>query len=163
MPFQTLHDVPRGIARLLSAPRDLPPSAPWLDPPIAKSAAAPQHLALFAQYTEFLGDAMAIAEDWWQALIQGHLDEGKDRTRALEDAYERRYAGPASCPEIVWTLRKFWLDCVALNRTLTSAQQVPPEVFLLHWLDDGRHQQWIQVLSAMPYWPIGLDATGNWV
>jgi hypothetical protein len=163
MPFATVHDMQRGIVRLLSAPRDLPPSAPWVDPPLSVSAASPQHSQLFEEYKDYLGDAMKIAEDWWHSLIQGHMDDGMNRDDAIEEAYAGRYAGPVSCPEIVWTLRKFWLGCDTINRTVEPAEQVPPEVLLLHWLNDGQHPQWIQVLTGMPYWPVGLDESGRWV
>jgi hypothetical protein len=163
MPFSTNHDVPRGIQRLMSAPRDLPPSAPWEDPPIAKAAASGAHQELFDEYVEYLGDAIGIAEAWWQGLILGKMADGSDLKTAIEGAYERRFAGPACRPEVVWTLRTFWLSCVALNKDVPERQRVPPEVFLLFWLLDGKHDEWVQVISGMPYWPIGLDGKGNWI
>jgi hypothetical protein len=163
MPFATTHSVSRGIQRLMSAPRDLPASAPWTDPPVAREVASHAHQVLFAEYTEYLSEAIGIAEAWWQNLVLAKMSEGKDLNRAVEAAYERRFAGPACRPELVWTLRTFWLRCVAVNKELPEDERVPPEVFLLFWLMDGKHDEWVQVISGMPYWPIGLDRKGNWV
>lgn len=46
---------------------------------------------------------------------------------------------------------------------MDEEMSVPSEVLLLHWLLDGRHDSWIEALTCMPYWPIGLDGEGNWV
>lgn len=163
MPFTTVHNVQRGIARLMNAPRDLPATAPYADPPVALAHASSEHRELFADYTEVLEQALELAEDWWAGLIQAQRDNGLSDDDALEAVCSRRPAGPASRPEVVWTIRTHWLECVALNATLPEAQRIPPEVLLLHWLRDGEHDEWVQVLSGMPHWPIGLDADGNWV
>jgi len=147
----------------MSAPRDLPPSAPWIDPPISRAAASAAHQALFLEYTEFMADAIRLADIWWEGVIEARIRAGANRQAAIDSAYELRFAGPASSPELVWTLRTFWLRCVALNGELPEPQRVPPEVFLLYWLLDGQHDEWVQVISGMPYWPIGLDSNGNWV
>jgi hypothetical protein len=163
VPFNTVHDVGRGIARLMSAPRDLPPTAPYPDPPLALAQAAAEHQELFAQYCEILEASLELAEDWWARLIEARVSAGIDEDEALEAVYSARPAGPASRPEVVWTIRTHWLECVAINEAHPEAQRVPPEVFLLHWLRDGEHDEWVQVLSGMPHWPIGLDANGRWV
>lgn len=163
MPFVTRHDVARGVWRLLRAPRDLPPSAPWTDPPISRRRADDRYRELYDEYVEYLHDAMGIAEGWWAGLIQDARDAGLSEREALATAYDRRYAGPVTRPEVVWTVRTFWLKCVDLNRTMPEEARVPPEVLLLQWLLDDGHDEWVQVLTGMPYWPIGLDVNGNWV
>ena len=42
-------------------------------------------------------------------------------------------------------------------------QHIAPELSLLAWLRDGRHDSWVEVLTALPYWPVGLDAKGRWM
>ena len=163
MPFVTRHDVARGLWRLLAAPRDLPASAPWTDPPITRARASSAHRALFVEYLEYMHDAMALAETWWAGLIQAARESGLGEAEAVKKAYTRRFAGPVTRPEIVWTIRTFWLRCVEINHAVPDHERVPPEVFLLHWLADGEHDEWVQVLTAMPYWPMGLDEDGNWV
>jgi hypothetical protein len=163
MPFSTIHNVERGVRRLMSAPRDLPASAPWTNPPITRGAASPGHRALFDEYLRFMGDAIGIAEAWWAGKVGETAQSGARWRAAVTEAYALRFAGPASCPEVVWTIRTFWLRCVAANRDVPDVQRVPPEVFLLYWLLDGQHDEWVQVLTCMPYWPIGLDAQGRWV
>jgi hypothetical protein len=163
MPFATIHSVERGLRRLLLAPRDLPPSAPWTDPPISPRGASDEHVTLFREYVEYLADAMAIAEAWWDGLIALGREDGLDLQAAVAAAYERRFAGPASCAEVVWTIRTFWLRCVELNERTPYARRVPPEVLLLHWLWIDGHHEWVQVITGMPYWPIGLDGSGRWV
>ncbi len=163
MGFTTNHDVQRGLERLLSAPRDLPQSAPWREPPLEHAAASQAHRSLFRDYEEEMEELLDIAEQWWEDGIQRRKANGDPEAEIMEDAYRRSFAGPAGLSEMVWTIRKFWIACVAINEELPEAQRVPPEVFLLHWLDDGEHTDHIQVLTGMPYWPIGLDADGHWV
>jgi hypothetical protein len=41
---------------------------------------------------------------------------------------------------------------------------VPPQVFLFGWLvSEGGHDEWVEVMTAMPYWPIGLSEQGEWI
>ena len=82
---------------------------------------------------------------------------------AVENAYQTTLAGPAACSEIIWTVRKFWLECAKLNANHPTEMRVIPEVFLLQWLADDNQDEWVKVLSGMPYWPIGIDESGNWV
>ncbi len=162
MPFAIKHDVQRGIHRLMTAPRDLPGSAPWTDPPIAKAQASERHRQAHARYLELLDDALAIAEPWWNGIVEKYLDQGMKQERALKEAYHRRFAGPASMPELIWVVRNFWIECVAINEETPELQRVPPEVFLLHWLVQEQHTDAVAVLTGMPYWPIGLSADGRW-
>lgn len=163
MPFTTIHNVERGITRLMTAPRDLPATAPYNDPPIALADASTDHQELFEQYLEILEQALEISEQWWGRLFDAQRGDGLDEEAAIEAVYSRRPAGPASSPEVVWTIRTHWLECIAINTALPEAQRIPPEVVLLHWLQDGEHDEWVQVLSGMPHWPIGLDVDGQWV
>lgn len=163
MPFTTTHSIEKGIFRLLNAPRDLPASAPWREPPIERGVASDAYQRLFEEYEEDMEGAIDIAEQWWEDRIQARRVRGEDIQTILEESYCVSFAGPAGVGEVIWVVRKFWLRCVALNREMPEDQRVPPEVFLLHWLDDGQHTDHVQVLTGMPYWPIGLDEHGNWV
>ena len=164
MQFTTIHDVQRGIHRLLQAPRDVAVKNPveWKDPPATLHAATSRHQELFADYKEFLEEALEIAEEWWNDQIQVQLDDGLAPDAALNAVYANVFAGPAARPEVVWTLRTYWLKCDAINRETAVEEQVPPQVFLLSWLMDGSHDAWVQALTGLPYWPIGLSDSGQW-
>jgi len=141
----------RGIQRLLSAPLDLALSgAPVWDGRGAKPDG--KHNKLFAAYMKDLGKAVPKAMKFWQELAE---DDEKM-------AWRTRPAGPASDPRFVALIRQYWLACHELNQTLAPSQRVPPEVFLLEWLVDTGKQNLIDVLACMPYWPIGMDKSGNW-
>jgi hypothetical protein len=159
----TLHDSRIGVKRLLSAVRDLPESRSGGDPPISKREASVRHQQLFEQYEKALTIAIGIATPWWNGIVERTMARGGDQRAALRSAYMERPAGPASCPELVWVIRKFWLDCEAINAAVNPQDYVPPEVFLLGWLVDGQHEDMVRVVSGMPYWPIGLNELGEWV
>ena len=120
--------------------------------------------ALYLAYRRDLEAALRLAERWWSGVVKraspGLFSRKKD---ALSCAYEAAFAGPASCLELLGVVHGYWVSCVELNATLAEAVRIPPEVMLLHWLLDGKHDSWVQCLTGMPYWPIGLDADGRWV
>ena len=153
------HDVSKGITRLLSAPRDLPVMAEPAGPP-AQTGEADTHHRLFARYVAELQWAVAVAIPWWNALVRRRLERGENEQTAIRANYELRPAGPASRPEVVWVVRSFWLECARVNRSVAPDRSVPPEVFLLKWLESPEHKLLVAVLSGMPYWPIGLDEDG---
>lgn len=84
------------------------------------------------------------------------------RDEALDEAYAQRAAGPASAPEFVWFIRHFWLRVDALNRTLPLERRVAPQDLLLGWLAEAGDDESVELATAMPYWPIGLDDQGQW-
>ena len=165
MAFQPQHNVARGIQRLSLAPQDVPVRDPisWRDPPLRLDRATVRHQALFAEYKELLAEAMDIAEGWWDDMVQGAIDRGLSPPDAVKSAYAMAFAGPAARGEVVWTVRTYWLRCVALNREVAPDERVPPQVLLLRWLVDERQTKWVEILTGMPYWPIGLDEQGEWV
>ncbi|KIG12825.1 hypothetical protein DB30_00988 [Enhygromyxa salina] len=81
----------------------------------------------------------------------------------VEMAYLDAPVGPVADPHVIGVIRAYWLACEAINAKLPHSARVAPERMLLAWLVDGRHDSWVRLLTAMPYWPIGLDAEGRWV
>ena len=157
-----LHNVERGVRRLLTAPRDLPASVSWQEPHIAIGGASSKHQQLFNEYSASLEIAVGTAVKWWEGLIKARMKRGLSQEVALKEVDRSRLAGPVSNPEVVYVIRKYWLACVALNAYVHEPQVVPPEVFLLQWLVDEERELLVQVLSGMLYWPIGLDDDGHW-
>ena len=164
MPFHPVHNPKRGIQRLLEAPRDVPvrDPIPWRSPPIRNAAASPAHRALFADYKKHLDGAIRKALAWWDDMVKAAIDRGADPAAAEKEVYHRTFSGPAARGEVIWTLRTYWLKCVAANREVPVEQRVPPQVMLLGWLVDERLDEWVTVLTGLPYWPIGLE-DGEWV
>ena len=159
-----LHNVEKGVARLTGAPRDLPEAWPRRDPPITPIAAPAAPRELFAESERALAVVVKQALDWWkQRLAVMRRREGVNHKQALRLLYGETVAGPASAPQVVWVVRTYWLACEELNAPLPVAERVPPETFLIGWIADGNHPEALDVLSGMTYWPIGLDAGGNWV
>lgn len=163
MPLTTIHSVDKGIFRLMNAPRDLPLSAPLREPPITPSEASELHRAAFTDYLADMAEVYDFASKWWEATLDGIVEEsGVSRAEAAKIAINRRFAGPAALPAVVWIVRTYWLKCVEINQSVPEFQRVPPEVFLLKWLSDRGEGDWVKLLSCMPYWPIGLDENGKW-
>jgi len=152
---EVLHDVDLGVLRLLSAPADLRPT---------NSTPRPNsvHVAAHRAYCRDLEHALIEAERWWRGLVRDSTSQGRGDDEALEDAYAFCIAGPAGHGQVLGVLQTYWALCEQLDATLPAEQYVAPELFLLDWLRDGKHESWVRILSGLPYWPIGLDAEGNW-
>jgi len=147
----------------MNAPRDLPESIHWREPPMMLSEASEPHRSAFTNYLEEMTEIYDLACKWWEGSLDGIMEEkGISRGRAVKIAISQRMAGPAALPDLVWLLRTYWLKCVEINRGVSEALRVPPEVFLLKWLIDRGEAEWVKLLSCMPYWPIGLDENGKW-
>ena len=157
------HDVEFGLRRLLSAPKDLPCAIEWSEPGPLISSAGPEHLQLFNDYLQALSWAVGLAIPWWNALVHNTMKLGETEYDAIRANYELRPAGPASRPEVVGVIRSFWLACDRLNRETAIDERVPAEILLLGWLRTPDYSVLLSVLTAMPYWPIGLDEHSNWV
>lgn len=157
------HDISFGVRRLLGAPRDLPDAIRWLEPGPVLGSATLEHQQLFEDYVRRLDWAVGLAVPWWNSLVRNRMAHGDTEREAIRASYEMRPAGPASRPEVVWVVRSFWLACEDVNKQLERSRRVPSEVFLLEWLRTSERELPVSVLSAMPYWPIGLDEAGNFV
>ncbi len=153
MALITLYSTDDGVNRLLAQPRDVLPHA-GETPTLAEASA--EHRALFARYRQDLLTASSIAELWWEDTVAAQERLGKTRTEAVEESFDRRLAGAASHPKVVWIVRSYWLDCAALNPA------VRPETLLLRWLIDTGEIGLVRLIACMPYWPIGLDSNGKW-
>lgn len=161
--FETIHDLTRGVKRLMGAPGYLPRTAP-ANAPTSFASASPEHQALFIAYEQHLQRALVEAERWWSGIIantSGGLFRRK--SKAVANAYQRFFAGPATRPELQWTLHTYWTRCATLNARCAEASQIHPETLLLGWINDGRHPGWVEAITCLPYWPIGMDEGGQWV
>lgn len=117
---------------------------------------------LFADYCGDLGTALSIAGPWWSETILARERTGLSREQAIKESFNKRAAGAASHPKVIWIVRTYWENCEALNRDLSGQDRVYPEDFLLRWLREAGHDELVRLVTCMPYWPIGLDADGNW-
>ncbi len=155
------HDVELGWKRLFHAPKDVrDPANLILKTP--KHVACPESMQpLFDSYREEMGWAVDQALDWWRGIVE--TEQGR-AGGSLHDAALRAYdtwpAGPAANEMAVSTVRRYWLAADKAARTASPG--ILPEDFLLASLDRKRDAGIILVLTAMPYWPIGLDENGNW-
>lgn len=155
----TLFDPASGMRRLLSSPADIEPR----DYPVLRRDAAPQAFqALYDEYRERLWHAHLVAVPWWEDTIRAQERLGRDRAEAIDISFDKRIAGAAAHPAVVYVLREFWLRCVELCEAY-SGRKVAPETLLLQWLADAGESDLVAVVTCMPYWPMGMDADGNWV
>ena len=157
----TRHDVALGVSRLLGAPRDLGPDMDWRErDPVQPSA---DHLRLFTAYRAHLERALTTAVDWWCRIIRQRELEGRSRDDAILAAFDLVFCGAVSHLDVIGVIRAYWLACEAINAQLPRTSWLAPERMLLAWLLDGHHDSWVAILTAMPYWPLGLDENGVWV
>lgn len=153
----------QGIRRLLSAPQDLAPSgAPLVRNSIALAQADEAYRRLYAKYRKALKPALKEAVEWWDGRTEVLTAEVGDAKAARMANWRELPAGPASDPYVVAIIRQYWLACDALNASMPEPVRVPPQSLLLGWVVDEGDDACAEILSGMPYWPIGLDRQGNW-
>jgi hypothetical protein len=132
--------------------------------PIARQRAhVGPHGTLFAEYVQELRKAKQGVEDWWQRLIDTEEKRTGDRDQAIVNVQERRPPGPIVHGSIQSVIRKYWLACANLNQKTAPADRVAPEDLLLGWLMEDENKDLAEFLSAIRYWPIGMDQHGNWI
>ncbi|WP_146657919.1 hypothetical protein [Enhygromyxa salina] len=159
--FELRHGTQRGLERLLGAGFDLRAGG---FKPVALEHASEFHRLAYNSYLRALGRALAQVERWWARVVDEHLQRGADSAaRALERAFADHLFGPVGHPQVIGVIQAYWALCHEINAALTEIDRhVAPEQMLLGWLRDERHQTWVDVLTAMPYWPVGLDRAGRW-
>lgn len=162
MPLLTLRPTEEGVARLMWALRDVQeaPDRDTPDRPVA--GGSPRHVQLFHAYRQLLGQALREAEPWWEGTVAAQEGRGLDRKEAIAAAFDARYAGPASYPRVAWIVRFAWLECAWINDQGDAALRIRPENLLLGWLVEAGETELVRLIACMPYWPVGLDAEGNW-
>lgn len=142
--FDHRHGVERGIERLLGAAGDLR-TTPIR--PLALADASEFHRLAHHAYARALERALSEAETWWTS-----------------ERLAEHPSGVVSHPRVLGVIQAYWVLCEEINVILAGQDhQVAPEQLLLGWLLDGHHATWVDILSAMPYWPIGMDAAGHWI
>lgn len=154
-------DVGNGVRRLLGQPGDVVPREPGASRRRPEEASA-AHRKLYAGWLNDIRLAYDLAVEWWEGTVEAQMDEGLTREEATAEAIDARLAGPAAHPSVVYMVRAYWILCDDANREAGPEQAVAPERFLLGWLVDDGHDDLVKLLACMPYWPIGLDAQGNW-
>lgn len=160
--FAHRHDVARGLERLLGAGADLRPRASGLA--LTFEDADETHRLAHAAYLRDLERALIEAERTWARALEHRAARGSTREQALDDLYLRHRVGPVGHPRVLGVIQAYWALCHEINHALVDQKRhVAPEHLLLGWLRDGRHDSWIELLSALPYWPVGLDADGKWI
>lgn len=158
--FQGRHGTQRGLERLLGAGFDLR-ARPFKN--VALEHASEFHRLAFNSYLRGLERALNHAERWWARELGQRERGGSSAEQAREDAYAAHVVGPVGHPRVIGVIQAYWALCDEINTALIEVDRhVAPEQMLLAWLRDGRHQTWVDALTAMPYWPVGLDAAGRW-
>jgi hypothetical protein len=154
------HDVRRGLDRLLGAGIDLRPHA--MGRVALHDASEPHRLAHMAWQQE-LERALIEAERWWLDELARRESRGLSAEQARKQLLATHVAGPAGHPRVIGAIQAYWALTHEINHALVDhGQHVAPELLLLAWLRDGRRESWLELLSALPYWPVTLDAAGRW-
>lgn len=156
------HIPENGWMRLYHAPKDVRDSetlvleTPGFLP--VSAALEPLHEAYRADFS-----AWSTAEiDWWRGVVERFIAGDGDVRAAAMKAYERWPAGPASREGMVGLFRKYWFACEAACADLDEADRMWPEDFLLGDCSASKDSTRYLVVTAMPYWPIGMDENKNW-
>jgi hypothetical protein len=100
---------------------------------------------------------------WYQSLIDVEEERVDDHKLAAQAVKERWPVGAVAQGRVIAVIRKYWLECAALNLQLKDSEKLAPEDFVLERLMVKGPEKLARFLSPLPYWPIGLDREGNWV
>jgi hypothetical protein len=163
--FAHRHDVERGLERLLAAGADLRVRASTAARELSLAEADDAHQLAHAAWLRDLELALIESERAWVRELSHREARGSTREQALDDLYTKHRAGPVGHPRVLGVIQAYWVLCHEINHALVDAKRhVAPEQLLLGWLRDSRRREsWLEILSALPYWPVGLDADGRWV
>ena len=160
--MRTSHNIRTGVYRLHNAPKDVYTRMSYSDAIVEFDKVGQQYKELYDDYNKDMQSTLENASAQWEAKLDTLIQTGLSEPDAIAALIKKRVAGPADHPMVTWVVRKYWLACDALNRESTSGGWVPPETFVVKWPYDQGRDNFIELLSALPYWPIGLDENGNW-
>lgn len=151
-----------GWMRLYHAPKDVrEPERLVLETPDYLPVSRGLESLHRAYRTDF--EAWSAAEiDWWRGVVERLMPDSGNVREAAMAAYERWPAGPASREDMVGLFRKYWFACEAASLELPESKRMWPEDFLLGGCSATEDATRYLVVTAMPYWPMGLDSNGQW-
>lgn len=130
--------------------------------PYERVVGQPSFSRIVSLYDEEITWAADIAMEWWVSVVSTCVERISDRDAALREAYGRFPAGPASRPEVITAVRDTWLEVARVNAKLSQPERLRPECAVLESQHSAAVNVTFIVLTAMPYWPIGIDDNGNW-
>ncbi len=147
------------MRNLMEAVRDL---SPLEDPPPGGQGGV-EHRSLHARYVTELDVACVEALEWYREFMARSAPTPGGPRVDLSRFGEVDDPGAIDEMEVISLVRKYFLACVSLNRTLPPPLQVRPEEFMLPWLVEAGRSDLAQFLSTLPYWPVGMDEKGYWI
>lgn len=157
------HDTQMGSTRLLEQGLDLfYPLSERRQGKRGIEARPSSYLMIYREYVAILNSSTVNAVTWWNSLVVRANEQIGDVDKSIRLNYELRPAGPASHPFIVATVREYWLKLTQLPKNDTDDVELFPPTILLNWLIEDGFTDMSDLLTGMPYWPIGLDENGNW-
>jgi hypothetical protein len=122
------YDTDDGVRRLLEQPADV---SGRRDAERRRrfSDASSRHRELFELYQGDMTTAYGVAAPWWSATIDALArEEELGHEAAVEASFDRRLAGAASHPNVVWLVRSYWLVCEEANAAVKRQVDLPPTV-----------------------------------
>lgn len=162
MAVLVLHDTEGGIYRLLNAMHDVVGRPPRHGRDLSFAEAAPELRKLFEGYLKMMRQVHSEAEPWWRNTVAAERTHAQSDEEALAAAFDKRAAGAAAYPRVVWVVRMIWFECCKRNGKQSDDEKVRPEYLMVQWLIDAGETELVRLIACMPYWPIGLDENGNW-
>ena len=158
--FELRHGLVPGLRRLLGAGLDLRPAG---IPNHSLGEASDLHRFAHYAYIRDLEGALRAAELHWRRELGRREHLGMNPEQARADLDKAEPVGPVGHPRVLGVIQAYWALCHEINGLLTDTKQhAAPEQVLLGWLRDGTRETWVEVLTAMPYWPIALDRSHTW-
>ncbi|MDW3224258.1 MAG: hypothetical protein R8G34_15485 [Paracoccaceae bacterium] len=160
---KTGHNARTGIYRLHNAPRDAYTLRDYSNAIFELDDAPEVFRSAYGDFLEDITDALNGAMSHWQDQIDAQIEEGDSEKEAIMRLTLTMLGGPARHQPFISAIRRNWLAIQAISQPLPAeARWVAPETIMAKWPYDQKLSELVSVVSAMPYWPVGLDEDGNW-
>lgn len=119
------------------------------------------HDQLFEEYVQALRRAVDEARAAHNAAVNEKMRQGLSAKAAKAEA-EKELGLLCTYPLIIAVFRHYFLACEKLNRDEHVDGFQYPHIFALERLM-GKHDDLSDILTELPYYPVGIDERDEWV
>jgi hypothetical protein len=149
----------------------------------------PRYRHLLDDYANELRSVKDEVTGWWENLLTQTTAKLGDRMAAETDLKRRWPVGPVAHPRILAIIRKYYFACDQLNKEIYATWTIEPDQIVPHHTaneieqaepDDETEDQPVNPvflvgealvspatmalavsILKLPYWPVGMDESGN--
>lgn len=117
---------------------------------------------LYKEYVYELKKAVMEEKEYLERIRQKNANRFSNK-EDLEKFLKQRFDPVCCSGRVIAVFRKYWLKCDEINYSIDneSNEYVNPKEFVVDYLS-GSNQELYDIISSMPYYPIGVDENGDY-